>query len=115
MKFLDFMCWDGSVKLVHIKIPEECCGYKISLFGTFNKSNGSSLAGSCINHMRLFSDMLSNYNTTWKAQYETSCVTVYVNHPPTSSNGRICKSCSILNEYALSNQDDGSYICFNCR
>jgi len=26
-----------------------------------------------------------------------------------------CKSCNLYNEYAESNQKDGSYLCFNCR
>mgnify|MGYP001561891562 CR=1 FL=1 len=26
-----------------------------------------------------------------------------------------CKTCSMVNEYAESNQSDGSYICYNCR
>lgn len=29
--------------------------------------------------------------------------------------GRVCKKCSTVNEYALSNQVDGSYLCYNCR
>lgn len=27
----------------------------------------------------------------------------------------VCKKCNLRNEYAVSNQSDGSYICYECR
>ncbi len=33
----------------------------------------------------------------------------------TANNGCVCRRCNARNEYAVSNQKDGSYICFECR
>lgn len=35
--------------------------------------------------------------------------------PKSTVGNCVCKRCSTVNEYAESNQDDGSYLCYNCR
>lgn len=35
--------------------------------------------------------------------------------PVAKPTGHICKGCNFKNDFAEANQDDGSYLCFNCR
>jgi len=117
MNFLDFMCWDAKQKLVYIKIPEECCGIKSKLSYAFSKNNVSSMDTNCRIHMALYSTILLNYNKIWKVQYELS-MQLASGQPIdniTNKTGCVCKLCNSLNEYAQPNQDNNTYICFNCR
>lgn len=45
-------------------------------------------------------------------------LSIYDKQPETfqsNSNGVTCKKCNISNEYANTNQPDGSFICYGCR
>jgi hypothetical protein len=35
--------------------------------------------------------------------------------PVAKSTGHNCKACNFRNDFAEANQDDGTYLCFNCR
>jgi hypothetical protein len=48
------------------------------------------------------------------------CPTVFFEPKPGSkpvakATGHNCKSCNFRNDFAEANQDDGKYLCFNCR
>ena len=37
------------------------------------------------------------------------------NEGPWKKAVQVCKHCKLQNEYAIPNQSDGSYICYNCK
>jgi hypothetical protein len=56
---------------------------------------------------------IMNYHSWW---LDISLNDIYLVSPPTQiSTLKHCKKCNSPNEYAESNQPDGSFVCYSCR
>jgi hypothetical protein len=94
---------DYRKPIVTIEIPRKCCGVNLEVI---NVGDTSSLLNSC-KHSGI-------YQNVWKYYYLDK---IHVNNSLkiTSKHGHSCVSCREYNEYAESNQRDGTFKCYSCR
>ena len=107
----DFLCPENGdlrngCKIITIKIPKICCGKKIVISkGSSSYGEDHFIDGHCVTH-------LGYYPKIWKYFVEDK---IQYKPPYLIVNGHSCLRCKEFNPYAISNQSDGTFICYSCR
>jgi len=109
----EFLCWEqGDVsthKIVKINIPKVCCGIKlIKISCGANKPDELDMA---CDHCFTYKGLWTNYYV--KKIHITSGQTIV--SQDNIKYGYSCNKCKEYNQYAISNQDDGTFKCYSCR
>jgi hypothetical protein len=91
-------------KFVSLEISEICCGIKTKiLLGTKGGLLPSSdqVTSGCLTHLPP-GDWITLWRNFGKDVIKTN-------------SGMNCSQCNLLNEYAVPNQSNGTYLCYSCR
>jgi len=123
METIDFICANvaiatpGVPSLV-LKIPKICCGIETKVTTIVNQNTGLSQFVSAKNRCDVH--LGGSYSDIWgKFGPNGSLLHMLQDDSPKPVEpvvtGHFCVSCNLKNEYAVANQKDGTYVCFECR
>jgi hypothetical protein len=96
-------CMNMLNVIVEIDLPDFCCGRKVEIIPCFPKGIVEDGIKNPCDHMIYYRDIWTNF------------VITPINIIPNKQSGHKCSRCKIFNEYAESNQSDGTYLCYSCR
>jgi len=120
---LDFLIPENGVelnpghKIVCIKVPSLCCGKPTTTIKreTLLKSGIADFIkkGSCKNHLGSWTSVWEHFGPNGKSLH---LITKFdLKNWEVISSGCSCVRCNLFNEYAVPNQKNDTYKCFECR